>query len=438
MKKKKLPPVQGDELKELKWNMRVSLVPSSVESLYFSYKFKWRYYKLFSILERLALSFVNTLVATIINAIAGTTWVYSELFVIIFNVLIHGGSSLSKLFIRPNTYCFENFLLVVSTFFNFLNSLFALVVFIVQMTVQESSSKTRATQILSICAYVVIASNLLLMVVGLIFSFMIYCKRRWLGSNWASIQMLNFKSIEGTLREQDNTAKAMARSTLNIVINFFMAMAVLCTIGLAIVASVFLIRSTDYYTGRALPSYKLDRPIIDVSNPQIASAEANTIINDFDLKPFIEQSLIGGCNAYYEFEFAGYQSWADFTSQCCCTKHNDIDVRDPESLVEMWRCNNGRKKQRYRALNITAIPGSSQPILVSGLDIRGFCASDFEPGISLQFSVNDCARKYVVPSNTRPWNITIRNPNFWNGTWTQQERQYLTLFHVQFAQLFLW
>lgn len=157
-KEKQLPPVEGAELNELKWNMRVALVPSSVESLYFSYKYKWRYYKLLSILERLALSFVNTLVATIVSAIIGTTWSYAQLFVIVFNVIIHGISSLLKLFVRPNTYCFENFLLIFSTFFNFLNSLFALVVFIVQETVSEASAKTRATQILSICAYVVISA----------------------------------------------------------------------------------------------------------------------------------------------------------------------------------------------------------------------------------------------------------------------------------------
>lgn len=51
-------------------------------------------------MERLSLSFVNTLVATIISAILGIPWVYSELVVICCNIVIHIVSCIVAVIIR--------------------------------------------------------------------------------------------------------------------------------------------------------------------------------------------------------------------------------------------------------------------------------------------------------------------------------------------------
>lgn len=164
--------------------------------------------------------------------------------------------------------------------------------------------------------------------------------------------------------------------------------AVLCTIGLAIVASVFLIPSASYY-GRDVSVYKWPA---GNQLPNATSSDTSAITSTFNMQPFVEGPF--ACQAYYTFEFAGYSSWKEFTTHCCCTKQRDVDIRDPEMLVEMWRCNNGLRKQRYRVLNMTVIRGTA--VQANGLDIREFCSSDFAPGASLQFDISSCSDiKYV-------------------------------------------
>lgn len=210
-------------------------------------------------------------------------------------------------------------------------------------------------------------------------------------------------------------------------------MAVLCTIGLAIVASVFLIPSADYY-GRDMTTYRLTSVPRQIGDPAV---EAKTIAQSFNMKPYVEENF---CDSYYEFEFAGYKSWAEFASHCCCTRHNDVDIRDPEMQVEMWRCDNGKRRQRYRVLNITVFAGSNNAVQVSGLDIRGFCSSEFAANVRLDDAKNCVGVKYVLPSfvNGTTANSTIQPPKLWNYPWPDHQRAYLPLWHTEFARYYLW
>jgi hypothetical protein len=67
-------------------------------------------------------------------------------------------------------------------------------------------------------------------------------------------------------------------------------------------------------------------------------------------------------------EFAGYGNWAEFSANCCCMRGNE-DEQYP--MVEVWKCENGFFKERFRSQNV---PDGSDLSEHTGLDIRPLCS----------------------------------------------------------------
>jgi predicted permease len=77
---------------------------------------------------------------------------------------------------------------------------------------------------------------------------------------------------------------------------------------------------------------------------------------------------IQSCDFSRRFNFAGYASWQEFTSNCCCT---EAPSYDSYQSVEVWHCRNGRYKERVRAETGRG----------NGFALRGMCSPFFASGV---------------------------------------------------------
>jgi hypothetical protein len=84
--------------------------------------------------------------------------------------------------------------------------------------------------------------------------------------------------------------------------------------------------------------------------------------------------LVGGESLYRSktIMLAGYDTWDDFTSHCCCIPQSTPN--DDYSLAERWICGNGKTLERGRV----RLDGAS------GLPIRDFCATSFNDFCEVQ------------------------------------------------------
>ena len=87
-----------------------------------------------------------------------------------------------------------------------------------------------------------------------------------------------------------------------------------------------------------------------------------------------------------QFEFGGYKSWNEFTSNCCCEAHHSlVDSNSTSRIIEMWKC---LPREDTTGLKITKSfiykqKLRSDPILGGGFDIRGYCSNTFKAGCGL-------------------------------------------------------
>lgn len=82
-----------------------------------------------------------------------------------------------------------------------------------------------------------------------------------------------------------------------------------------------------------------------------------------------------------DYQLAGYESWSDFTSHCCCVASANMTADYPYYAldVENWICDNGITKERVRRDLYT---GSE----VSGYMVRSLCGMTFSSGCSVVVS----------------------------------------------------
>lgn len=338
---------------------------------------------------------------------------------------------------------FENILLFVSSLLSGVNSIFALVIFITTTTSTNDEQLRRVSSYLSISALIVMGADAILVLVGIVFSFIVFGIRTAYG-NWKKLQKNNFKQIQNVITEQKNVSTALNRSTLNIVINFFMVMAVCCVIGLSIVGSSYLVRTYPYTPGReGMMRYTIPAPIMNnlkalnlSSNDDWKRAQSQ-LHNEVLVPP----TFVDDCRAMFDFELVGYDSWQSFTDSCCCSQHVASDL--PETYqVELWRCKNGRQKQRYRTINVTRILAEKDyPVTFSGVDIRAFCSKDFAPMIHMNFTIPEYCQsrpQFVGPTINAAAPISDPEYPIHKELYFPFDKQVLALMQQDFVAKYLW
>eukprot|EP01028_Stygiella_incarcerata_P012939 TRINITY_DN807_c0_g1_i1.p1 TRINITY_DN807_c0_g1~~TRINITY_DN807_c0_g1_i1.p1 ORF type:complete len:868 (+),score=187.73 TRINITY_DN807_c0_g1_i1:100-2703(+) len=94
----------------------------------------------------------------------------------------------------------------------------------------------------------------------------------------------------------------------------------------------------------------------------------------------------GDCDYHRRFEFAEYDSWTEFTTNCCCREGKKYD---DYSRLELWYCENGRYKERIREED-----GED------GFSIRPMCSKTFTVGVTGPTCVDDDYVVYTSFSST--------------------------------------
>lgn len=95
-------------------------------------------------------------------------------------------------------------------------------------------------------------------------------------------------------------------------------------------------------------------------------------------------------------EFAGHDTWGNFTNDCCCiAEHrNASDPKELELTVEKWICGNGHTKDRLREQR-TVVGGP----IISSLSVRPLCGKTFGYG---------CSPAVPNPSGEyNPWEVIV-------------------------------
>lgn len=100
-------------------------------------------------------------------------------------------------------------------------------------------------------------------------------------------------------------------------------------------------------------------------------------------------------------QLAGYESWEEFTSNCCCKEATHYPTDDYRG--ELWQCKNGKMKERIRVYKDSD---------KNGLEIRSFCSRDFNDGFELKCA-SITTGKYKFKAIPPP-NITIPQYNLEN------------------------
>lgn len=76
-------------------------------------------------------------------------------------------------------------------------------------------------------------------------------------------------------------------------------------------------------------------------------------------------------------ELAGYASWNDFRTNCCCTQNTNPAQGGSYRLIEKWMCMNGKIKERVREIE------TSSGVFVDGFSVRSYCSVDFASDCTL-------------------------------------------------------
>ncbi|TPX37145.1 hypothetical protein SmJEL517_g01034 [Synchytrium microbalum] len=78
------------------------------------------------------------------------------------------------------------------------------------------------------------------------------------------------------------------------------------------------------------------------------------------------------------FEFAGYASWSDFTSNCCCSTTTSSYTNTSTSLYEMWKC----LPNSYSGSSLFYKKRKRSDTFVgSGIVLRDYCSTTFNPAV---------------------------------------------------------
>lgn len=463
----------NNALKDLAWEIRVSLVDCSIESLYFPFKYKWRYYKLIFLVAKVVLSFTNVFGVTLFGTLEANNNIGPQI-VLWTTLVVQFILGMITFIIRPHVILAESILMIVCSISIIANCIFGLVLL-------YGSFEAPAWVAL---AFMGVNSIVLAFAAVMSIVFYVYRLR---ANNWKGVQnkmkkllkarasmsskkkkqtaekkiekywkgigrkkrepfldphMIenskhHLKELKSAQKYQKAVAYSLNRTSLDTLINFFVFLSIITSIaGLLICAHyVVLFLNPGYVDPYIQNRIRLFNDPLDIE--QKGAIDLSIFVADLkskidttsrpllrnDTESELEDAFAFGwfpsstCISVYNYTFAGYDNWTDFTNNCCCTRDltyeknatilEGVAYRDLE--VEQWRCNNGLVKRHIRKAEVqfSAIASSDfiigadnfvdNYISLDGYAMRGFCEIDFNHEFSFDYSKErDCAGKKTL------------------------------------------
>mmetsp|Transcript_42041 Transcript_42041/g.104189 ORF Transcript_42041/g.104189 Transcript_42041/m.104189 type:complete len:577 (+) Transcript_42041:826-2556(+) len=321
---------------------------NKARNLYSDFEFKWRYYKLLVLFQKLAL--VSVIVYVLDYPILA-----SAAF-----VLIHGTflviNSYSRPYLDPRPDWLAIAVSVVSTF----NPAMILVSFL-------------GVYVPPWFGLVMLAVNVMIPILFLLIGF--GCSRRERkrkvkrAKKRARMTLEEGSEVDSVPWDPDAEYLRLARTrvdrgineyTMKFLVNFFAAVVVFC-----FVCAAFILLGWFHES---------------VTAPVTPSTSNATI--PLNLEPCVLEEALA------KLEFLEYGSWGAFVAHCCCMPRKFIGDRP---LTELWACDNGGFKERVRRETASDLLSP----------VRNFCATEF---LMQQANGNVVS----APSLTPKWNVTAR------------------------------
>lgn len=325
-----------DEKSEV-WLIRTNLSSNPSRAIYYSYEFRSRYFKILILLYKLFLVGISI---CLFNQPIISFSIVAALHFIFFILLI---------LTRPYIFSLESILHIAATIICFINTIYALIISLADIP--------------DYIAYPIIVINVLLLI-AVIFILFLSCIVR-LQFTWKYQTLFNktrkfqkhishIGTIEDRLADKyANVNYILTKRNLNIVVNFFILTGFISILSLFF-CMISVIRHEFISDGF---------PSLQRSNAFTSSIK---------------------CSDRATLQFAGYSSWEEFTSSCCCSKssfYKSSIYSNKFVNVEFWHCLNGERKERIREERVF-------DELLNGYSFRGFCEKNF----TASYSVNSCGQ----------------------------------------------
>lgn len=326
-------PAEGSD--QEKWEIWCSTTRNSAKMLYYGFEYKWRFFRILLVIQRLVLSVV-------------TIFLFRESTILMYiTFIVHAIYFLCTFFVRP----YRNLGvdgMAIGTGAG-LVAICSIGIFI--LTTSSGDSNGSEHNYISSLVAILMVVLVILVPIGTS-CFMVYLQTRKnrrtvapltlpnveLGEKVKEVEKKGDKEIgekekEGKEKEgKDNKGEEEKLDVVDIIINeftlktmsnFFIVVGVLAFISLAVAIVGILNSNSNLY---------VVAPVLG----EAGDAEA---------------------------QFAGYTSWAEFTQNCCCSQSESTSI-------ETWKCLNGYYKERIRETT-----GRNK---MSGLSMRSFCNVTFE------------------------------------------------------------
>eukprot|EP00817_Percolomonadidae_sp_ATCC50343_P002522 CAMPEP_0117427176 /NCGR_PEP_ID=MMETSP0758-20121206/7090_1 /TAXON_ID=63605 /ORGANISM="Percolomonas cosmopolitus, Strain AE-1 (ATCC 50343)" /LENGTH=775 /DNA_ID=CAMNT_0005212683 /DNA_START=1149 /DNA_END=3476 /DNA_ORIENTATION=- len=472
--------------RDTKWEMRIQLVDCSIESLYFPYKYFFRYYKLLFMFAKIILSFVNVFGVTFFGLIPSNSTIGGQV-VLWTTIAIQIILGLITVILRPHMVLAESLLMFLSSISICANSAFGL--FILYSNVDVPWFVTTGFM----------AANTLVLGAGAAASLFFYIariinnsfkktqkrmkrllknrvsrileerkkrlaaqRRKARKSRRRSVRVpkkkqeitaedlmptgkqirqyfkqkkepilplfpskFTYETVKSLVQYQKTVAYSLNRQSLNVLINFFFCLSVVSVIAGLLIAMHYLVQyTTPYYTDPYIqtPITYFKEPVnfhrvweytdvdftMEHTNPQFRNATERLLENYAGFQRFSYDY----CDTAFDYHFAEYKSWSEFTENCCCTRDHEYETQiksDPlfsmvgtlstkNLVVENWRCANGFVKRKLRQVRFNFTAPNPEPSefrfkvdpvnykvhTINGFGARGLCSKEFNPGFSME------------------------------------------------------
>mmetsp|Transcript_12647 Transcript_12647/g.18974 ORF Transcript_12647/g.18974 Transcript_12647/m.18974 type:complete len:514 (+) Transcript_12647:28-1569(+) len=333
----------GDTIE--RWHIRINLSENPVRSLYYSYSWRNRYFKIFILIYKLLL-------------VAASILLYQfPVYAISTMALIHGLFFFILIFLRPYIFFGENLLHLAGTVLCVLNCAYGILALFVPLPDGTSWPMI-----------IINAFFFLFVIINQVVAAILRVKFTWKYKQLFNLTHRTQKNISNivigdSIAENHSSINfSLTKTNLRSLMIFLITLGILCSM------CIFISMAGILYE-EVIPD-----SIVSV-RPASKSLYGITGINDTS-HIAIDPSL---CKKHHYMQFAGYDSWESFTSNCCCetsTFYNDRLFQFSPffgnySKVELWKCKNGNQKERVRS---GAFINGEQG---DGLSIRPFCSTSF-------------------------------------------------------------
>lgn len=398
--------------KAINWEMRLSLVDCSIESLYFPFKYNFRYFKLVFLIAKVILSFINVFGVTLFGQLEENNTIGPQL-VLWCTFVIQFCLGLLTIILRPYVIFAETILMIVSAISICANCIFGLVLvytgieapgWIAVSFMAVNSIVLGFASVMSIVFYVYrlkkydwkgVQRKMKNLLKKRIKSGKKNLSEKQIDKYWRGrgrhnrepyldLDMLSnpkpqLKIIKSAIKYQKAVAFSLNRTSLDWLINFFFFLSVITTVSGVLLAAHYVIlflnpSYVDHYIQSKLKVFEKPLHVERMGSFSVSSfAQWATLNMDTSNRPLLRNDTeaelekvfkFGAfpeslCVSAYNVTFAGYRSWNEFIDNCCCTRDLSYEETENESAeyfknmqVEQWRCNNGIVTRRIRSIDI--------------------------------------------------------------------------------------